>query len=161
MPSRPPRPSLGRRDSTAKAVGDCSPVASLREHARALAALDARLRQSLPAPLREQVRLADLRAERLVFITPTPALASRLRSHGDDLLAAAHLMGAQARAVVVKVASIPTTDTDAPVRAKPLPHAAADHLRKAAQSLSDHELKALFLKLASCADDPDAHAEPH
>jgi hypothetical protein len=127
-------------------------VASLRDRARALAALDLRLRRTLPASLRDQVRLADLRDGRIVFLAPTPAMAARLRTCQSDLLATAHLLGAKAGTVVVKVASIPT-DSYEPVRAKPLPRTAADHLRKAAQSLSDHELKALFLKLASLAGD--------
>lgn len=157
MPYRRPRPSSRQRPSTAKAVGECTPVASLRDRARALAALDLRLRRSLPAPLRDQVRLADLRDGRIVFLAPTPAMAARLGTCRADLLATAHMLGAQAEAVVVKVASIPE-DTYVPVRTKPLPRTAADHLRKAAQSLTDHELKALFLKLASLAGDaPPSH----
>lgn len=160
MQSRRPHPSSRNRPATAKAVSDCAPVASLREHARALAALDLRLRRTLPPALRDQVRLADLRDGRIVFLAPTPATAARLRTCRDDLLAAAHELGVQADAVVVKVAPIPT-DTYVPAKAKPLPHTAADHLRKAAQSLSDHELKALFLKLASLAGDSGVRSEPH
>lgn len=155
MPFRQP-PSERAHGSTARAVGDCTPVASLRERALALAALDARLRQSLPPPLRSQVRLADLRGDRLVFLASTPATAARLRACREDLLANAQALGVRSRDIAVKVARLPE-DTYVPPKAKALPHAAADHLRKAAHSLSDHELKALFLNLASLAGD---HAEP-
>jgi len=151
MSSRQPPPVL-HHPSNAKVVGECTPVSSLRERARALAALDVRLRQALPPPLREQVRLADLRGGRLVFLAPTPATAARLRACREDLLAAAQVLGIRIREIAVKVARLPD-DTYVPPKAKPLPHAAADHLRKAAHSLSDHELKALFLNLASLAGD--------
>jgi hypothetical protein len=153
MPFRQPPPA--HRLSTAKAVGESAPVSSLRERTSALAALDGRLRQALPSPLREQVRVADLRGERLVFLASTSASAARLRACREDLLAAAHELGIRIGDVVVKVAALPH-DTYVPPKAKPLPHAAADHLRKAASSLSDHELKALFLNLASLAGDDTA-----
>jgi hypothetical protein len=159
MPYRRPHPSLRKHPATAKAVGECKPVAALRDRARALAALDLRLRRTLPEPLRDQVRLADLRGGRIVFLAPTPAMAGRLRTCRDDLLSTAHTLGVQADTVVVKVASVPT-DSYEPIRAKPLPSVAADHLRKAAQSLSDHELKALFLNLASLAGDSSSSQEP-
>ncbi|MBB6185420.1 DciA family protein [Oleiagrimonas soli] len=139
-------------------MGDCKPVAALRERAQALIALDERLRQTLPSPLREQVRLADLRDGRIVFLAPTPAWASRLRTCQGELLAAAHKLGAQASSVVVKVAPL-LPEPEEPVVTKPLPHAAAEHLRKAAQSLSDHELKALFLNLASVAEQSSSPSE--
>jgi hypothetical protein len=157
---QPPRQRSAFRihTKTAKVVGDCKPVAALRERARAWTALDERLRQTLPSPLREQVRLADLRDDRIVFLAPTPAWASRLRMSQGDLLAAAHNLGAKASSVVVKVAPL-LPEPEEPVAAKPLPRAAADHLRKAAQSLSDHELKALFLSLASVAEDSSSPPE--
>jgi len=159
MPYRRPHPPSRKQPASAKAVGDCKPVAALRDRARALAGLDLRLRRTLPQPLQDQVRLADLRHGRIVFLAPTPATAARLRTCSDDLLSTAHALGAQADTVVVKVAPI-QTDTYRPPEAKPLPGAAADHLRKAAQSLSDHELKALFLKLASLAGDTTPTQEP-
>ena len=148
-------PPVRHHPSNAKAVGDLTPVSSLRDRASALAALDQRLRQALPPPLREQVRLADLRGERLVFLAPTPATAARLRACREDLLATAQVLGIRTRDVTVKVAQLPD-DTYVPPKAKPLPRAAADHLRKTAHSLSDHELKALFLNLASLAGDDTA-----
>jgi hypothetical protein len=141
-------------------VGECKPVIALRDRARVLAALDEQLRQMLPSPLREQVRLADLRDGRIVFLAPTPAWATRLRTAQNELLAAAHHLGAQAHTVVVKVAPPTVSPPEYTISAKPLPHAAANHLRKAAKSLSDHELKALFLELASLAEDSCSPQEP-
>lgn len=158
MPSRQRHVSV-RGNSTARSVGDCAPVANLRKRVRALTLLDQRLRQSLPSPLREQVRLADLRGGRMAFLAPTPALAARLRMCTDDLLDTAQKLGAHAVSVVVKV--VPTrTDATQPVSAKTLPRTTADHLRKAARSLSDHELRALFLELASLAGDHPSPSEP-
>ena len=155
---QPSRPRQTRRSETAaRAVGDLKPVAALRERARALAVLDERLRLVLPSPLREQVRLADLRDGRIVFLAPTPAWASRLRQVQSTLLEAARGLGAEAGSVVVKVVP-PLPESTQAVTAKPLSRAAADHLRKAAQSLSDHEMKALFLNLASIADETSS---PH
>jgi hypothetical protein len=157
QPSRPR--TTHRSESLATAVGDSKPVAALRARARALGVLDEKLRQKLPSPLREQVQLADLRDGRLVFLAPTPAWASRLRMAGNTLLEAAHDLGAEAVSVVVKVVP-PLPETEVTVTAKPLSRTAADHLRKAAQSLSDQELKALFLNLASIADETSPPGAP-
>jgi hypothetical protein len=105
----------------------------------------------LPSPLREQVRFANLRDGRLVFLAPSSAWASRLRLSQAQILAAAHALGVHANVVTVKVAPLPPTQTE-PDRTKPLSTAAANHLKAAAASTSDPELRELFLELASVAD---------
>lgn len=125
--------------------------ARLASKAGELDALDRALRQTLPTPLREQVRFARLRSDRLVFLASSPAWASRLRLMQTQLLATARALGTNASAVTVKVAPPPPVHTE-PDRSKPLSHAAAVHLKAAAASATDPELRVLFLKLASLAE---------
>jgi hypothetical protein len=117
--------------------------------------LDRQLRRTLPSPLRDQVRLADIRNGRIVFLAPSPAWASRLRLAQAQILAAARAMGAQAGSVVVKVVPPPAAPHE-PAKRTPLSRAAAEHLKTAARSLSDPELQVLFLELASIAERSDS-----
>jgi hypothetical protein len=133
----------------------CGSFATLARKAGALEALDRALRQTLPSPLREQVRFADLRHDRLVFLASSPAWASRLRLMQTHILATARAIGTRASSVTVKVAPQPPV-AKTPDRSKPLSPAAATHLRAAAASLSDPELQNLFLDLASLAQIPDS-----
>jgi len=149
MPRRdPPQPARGLRRAA-----ECISLASLVERARQLDALDSRLRQLLPAATARETRLADVRNGRVVFLASTPAWASRLRLHQAALLAEARAaLGDTVERLTVKVAPLPTVPPD-PTRPKPLSAAAARHLQASATLLSDPELKALYRKLASIADD--------
>ncbi|MEO6926243.1 MAG: DUF721 domain-containing protein, partial [Rhodanobacter sp.] len=108
-----------RRGHGPKSLADCGSFASLAEKASKLEALDRALRQTLPSPLREQVRFANLRNERLVFLASSPAWASRLRLMQAQILASARAIGASASAVSVKVAPPPPAAT-VPIQSKPL-----------------------------------------
>jgi hypothetical protein len=134
-----------------QSIADISPVAALAKKAVKLEALDRSLRQTLSSPLREQVRFASWRGDNLVFLASSPAWASRLRLQQAQILAAARAIGAHAGSVIVKVAPLPPPDPQ-PEQPKPLSAAAALHLKAAANSIPDAELKALFLELASIAD---------
>jgi hypothetical protein len=138
-----------------KSIVDCGSFATLADKASALEALDRALRQTLPLPLREQVRFANLRNDRLVFLASSPAWASRLRLMQTQILAAAHAIGTSASSVTVKVVPQPPV-ASAPDRSKPLSPTAAAHLRAAAASLSDPEMRVLFLELASLAEVADS-----
>ena len=138
-----------------KSLVDCGSFATLAKRAGVLEALDRALRQTLPSPLREQVRFANLRNDRLVFLASSPGWASRLRLMQTQILAAAHAIGTSASSVTVKVAPPPPAVIE-PNRSKPLSPAAATHLRAAAASLTDPELRALFLELASLAETADS-----
>ncbi|MGH8158474.1 MAG: DciA family protein [Rhodanobacter sp.] len=145
-------PAISRRTGNGpKSLVDCGSFATLAKKAGALEALDRALRQTLPSPLREQVRFADLRHDRLVFLASSPAWASRLRLMQTQILATARAIGTCASSVTVKVAPQPPA-TIVPDRSKPLSPAAAHHLRAAAASLTDPELRVLFLELASLAE---------
>lgn len=148
-----------RRDNGPKSLADCGSFASLARKAGALEALDRALRQTLPSPLREQVRFANLRNNRLVFLASSPAWASRLRLMQAQILASASAVGACASSVTVKVAPQPPAAT-VPDQSKPLSPAAAAHLRAAAASSTDPEWKDLFLQLASFAETADSPANP-
>lgn len=137
-----------------KSIVDCGSFATLARKAGMLEALDRALRQTLPSPLREQVRFANLRNDRLVFLASSPAWASRLRLMQTQILATASAIGTHASSVIVKVAPQPPVATP-PDRSKPLSPAAATHLRAAAASLTDPELRALYLELASLAETAD------
>ncbi|MBB3227668.1 hypothetical protein FHW69_002291 [Luteibacter sp. Sphag1AF] len=148
-PFQPPR----RSTRGLKSVAEAGPVASLAKKARELDELDRKLRQTLPSPLRDQVRFADLRDGRLVFLAPSSAWAARLRMYQAQILSAARAFGAPAGSLAVKVAPLPPEEI-IPDRHKALSATAARHLAAAAASLSDPVLKSLFLELASHAEKP-------
>ncbi len=113
-----------------------------------LQALDRQLRQCLPEDVAGQCRLANVHPDRLVFLTSSATWKARLRLHEPELVAAAAVAGIQVGRVVVKVATMQVVPPDAAPR-KPLSQAARDHLRAAAQSIADPELRAQLLQLAS------------
>jgi hypothetical protein len=145
--SRPPK------RITAKSVGECGPVAALKARAYALDALDRQLRQPLPEPLRSNCCLASLQAGRVVFLASSSAWAAKLRLHQHAVIAQARVVsGLPVEKFAVKVAPLPPR---APrrTRRKPLSSTAAEHLRAAARSIGDPELRAVYLRMASLADD--------
>ena len=144
-------PPASRPTRGPKPLAECGSFASLARKAGELDALDRALRQTLPMPLREQVRFAHLRNGRLVFLASSPAWAARLRLMQAQILATARAIGTSASSVTVKVAP-PLPAAVEPDRSKPLSPAAAIHLKAAAASITDPELKGLFLELASVAD---------
>ena len=152
-------PSSKRTGDGLVAIAKCAPVVELAHKAGKLEALDRALRQTLPSPLREQVRFAQMRGDRLVFIATSPAWASRLRLQQAQILAAARAIGANAGSVLVKVAPLPPPAPQ-PEQSKPLSAAAALHLRAAAKSIPDAELRALFLELASVAETAMSKPDP-
>ena len=150
----PPYQPTRRSTHGLKSISEFGPVASLAKRARELDTLDRQLRATLPQPLRDNVRFADLRDGRIVFLAPSSAWASRVRLYQTQILEAARAIGAKASSVAVKVAPLPVEEV-IPDRHKPLSASAGRHLRAAAASLSDPTLRDLFLKLASEAEISD------
>jgi hypothetical protein len=144
-------PAPKRTGHGPQSITDVGPVAALAKKASRLEALDRALRQTLSSPLREQVRFANFRDDRLVFLASSPAWAARLRLQQTQILATARAIGANAGSVTVKVAPLPPPDPQ-PEQSKPLSATAALHLKTAAKSIKDPELRALFLELASVAE---------
>lgn len=125
-------------------------LASLVDRARWLAALDPVLRQSLPATVASQCRLANVDDKHLVFLVSSPVWKAKLRLHADTLLGAAAAAGLSARSLVVKVAPPdPAVPTGGSGSSKPLSEAVRDALRATAHTVSDPGLKAQLLRLAS------------
>lgn len=146
----PPASAYRRPDRGPRSIVECKGIAELARRASRLDALDRALRQTLPTALRDQTRFADLRNDRLVFLVSSPAWASRLRLMQTQLLATALALGTRASSITVKVVPPVPTPVE-PDRTKPLSPTAATHLQAAAASVTDPELKALFLDLASLA----------
>jgi len=148
-------PNSRRSTNGPKPLAECGSFATLARKAGELEALDRALRQTLPSPLREQVRFANLRNGRLVFLASSPAWASRLRLMQTQILASARAIGTHASSVTVKVAPQPPV-AKAPDRSKPLSPTAARHLKATAASFTDPEWRDLFLELASLAETSDS-----
>jgi len=131
-------------------------LGTLADRARALDALDEKLRRTLPDSIAHECRLADVRNGRVVFLATSATWATRLRLHHAALLSAAQsALGGTVHVerITVKVAPLPSVPPDK-TRRKPLSAAAAQHLEAAAKSMADPELRALYLRLASLAVDP-------
>jgi hypothetical protein len=142
-----------KKHTLAKTIGECSPVAALAARARALDALDRKLRQPLPDMLRRQCCLADLQAGRLVFLASSSVWAAKLRFYQTAIMAEARVVsGLKIEKFAVKVARLPPVPPEQ-TRRKPLSKSAAEHLKTAARSLADPELQAVYLRLASLAED--------
>ncbi len=141
----PPRDTRGPTP-----VAQCGAVADLVARARELDHLNRRLRPHLPPVLAEHVTLAGLRNDRAYLLAPTPAWAARVRMEQSRTLAALRAAGIAAAAITVRVASTPAVIGDRKT-AERMSHATAQRLRAAAASMTDPELRALFLELASCA----------
>ncbi|HEX3122720.1 MAG TPA: DciA family protein [Rhodanobacteraceae bacterium] len=149
---QPDHRSSKLRSTTAKPVGESGPVTALLARARALDALDRQLRQPLPEALRRQCCLASVQSGRIVFLASSSAWAAKLRPYQNALIAQARVIsGLPVEKFAVKVAPLPPRPRGQ-TRRKPLSPAAAEHLKTAARSLADPELRAVFLSLASLAE---------
>lgn len=135
--------------SVGELLSELAPAALAK--AMRLSELDAHLRRGLAPPLVDHVVLADASEEGcLLFLADHPAWATRLRQQQEHLIAAARSAGFPASRFAVKVAPLPTVPRDSTSRT-PLSPLAREHLRAAAQSLDDPELRAIFLRLADLA----------
>lgn len=134
-----------------RAAVECLGIGEIVARARALDALDGRLRRLLPPAMAAETRLGDVRDGRVVLLASSPAWATRVRMHQSALLAEARaILGDDARHFAVKVARLPAAPPET-APAPPLSAAAAHHLRAAAAVLKDAELRDLCLQMASLA----------
>lgn len=152
----PKRNPLQAPTAGPKPAAECIALDALADRARALDALDERLRSLLPVAVARETHLADVRNGRVVFLASNPTWASRIRLYQAALLAEARTaLGGGVERFAVKVAPLPAVPPE-PAKPKPLSAATARHLRATAKALSDPELQALYLQLASIAmDDSD------
>lgn len=148
-PSRSPHPSP---QHGLKPASQCLSLDALAKRARALDALNDRLRRLLPETIARECRLADCNNGRLVFLASSSPWATRLRLHETALLAEARAaLGDRVDRLVLKVAAL-SIDPHDPAAPKPLSSAAASHLEAAAKSMKDPEIRALYLQLAALAE---------
>jgi hypothetical protein len=145
MQPAPKSPFLAALDGATS--GD---LGSVIDRARALDALDRRLRQYLPPSLAPHVRLGNVRDGRLVFLVSSPVWKTRLRLHADVLRDAAAAAGLTASGMTVKVATMLPVPPDAASHA-PLSATARERLRAAAAAVADPELRDQLLRMASLA----------
>ena len=156
MQSKPPVASTRRSQSGPKSVSESFPVAALIERARALETLDIQLRLALPPAVRPHCCLADVKDGRVVFLANSSAWAAKLKLHQTQILAEARrVLGKDFKSFAVKVAPLPSVPPET-TRRKPLSNHTADHLKQAALTLADPEMRALYLRLASLAEDSDS-----
>jgi hypothetical protein len=96
-----------------------------------------------------QCKLANVDDKHLVFLVSAPVWKAKLRLHADALLDAAAAAGLRGRSLVVKVSAPVSPVPTGTGTARPLSEAVRDSLRATAQSVSDPELRAQLLRLAS------------
>ena len=93
-----------------------------------------------------------MQSGRIVFLASSSTWASKLRMHQNAIIAHARITsGLPIEKFTVKVAPLPPVPPG-PTRRTPLSKASAQHLRTAARSLVDPELRAIYLSLASLAE---------
>lgn len=147
----PVRPLPPRDTHGPTPLSQCAPIADLAARARELDHLSQRIVPLLPVPLRDHVRHAGLRNDRILLLVESPAWATRARMDQSRILAAVHSLGLAATSVTAKVMPLPASRVDSATVRPPSPHA-AQHIRAAAMAISDPDLHALFLELAALAD---------
>lgn len=128
-------------------------MADLAARARELDLLSRRLVPLLPVPLREHVQYAALRNDRVLLLVESPIWATRVRMDQRRILDAAHELGLAATSVTTKVVPIQAPHAQPIAVRPPSPHA-AEHLRAAAATMTDPELRAMFVALADLAENP-------
>lgn len=133
----------------AKVIGG-SPQARLLQRARALMALDGLLAELLPAPLNEHCHVLNVRDATLVLAADSPVWAARLRFHSAQLVKQlCERQTVTVRTVRIRVRSPQRgyrQDNPRPA-ARPSARGSA-MIRKAAETVSDDNLKSALLRLA-------------
>jgi hypothetical protein len=123
----------------------------LLARARLLVDLDAQLQTLLAAPLQQHCRVLALREPVLVLAADSPVWAARLRFHAPQLIRQFSLpRSMQLRSIRVRVRPPEVCATTVP--RKPMGccgQRGAAAIQRAAENISDPELKTSLLKLAS------------
>lgn len=94
-----------------------SNVGAFYNHARVLAGLDSLLSGFLSPDLATQFQVANLRQDRLILITPSASLATRLRLQTSEILGLLHASGfRQVQNLDVHVAPLQKTQPETKIR---------------------------------------------
>ncbi|NND45828.1 MAG: DUF721 domain-containing protein [Xanthomonadales bacterium] len=109
--------------------------------ARRIQALEQRLHRLLEPAMASRVRVAGIRRDCLVLVTPSAAIAARLRMDSQSLLSALSRPGkAVAGQLQVKVAPLPVDTTESRQR-RSLPDSARKCLQRFAEDTGDASLQ--------------------
>jgi hypothetical protein len=131
---------------------DAPRIAGLVERARELHAIATAVSAALSPTLAAECEVANVRGSRLIVLVRSSTAAARIRLLAPALLdAARRSSGLALESVTVKVAPASTVPTVTTAAAPSLSPAAAAHLKHAADSVADPELRAVLLRLASLA----------
>lgn len=141
-----------RKTPGPRPLAQCAPILALSARARALEELDRRFREAMPPPLNERLRFAGQRGNRAILLAPSAAWATRTRTAAPRVLSILRTLGVNADSVLVKVVTETPARGATTTSLPPLSAGSASHLRHAAKAISDPELRALFLELASFAE---------
>ena len=121
-------------------------LARLMAQARRLQALDQRLHKLVEPQMAAQVQVAALHDACLVLVTPSAALATRLRMDSDELLRALNAEGGQhIRELKIRIAPLSRPRSE-PRKRRKLPETARQSLRRFARDTGDEELMERFKK---------------
>jgi len=92
-------------------------VGAFYDHARVLASLDSLLSGFLSPDLTNRFQVANLRQDRLILITPSASLATRLRMQTSEILSLLHASGfRQVHYLDVHVAPLQKLQTEPKIR---------------------------------------------
>ena len=121
-------------------------LGNLLNHARKLSYLDQKLASLLEPALSEQVQVAALHDGCLVIITPSAALATRLRMDSESLLRAIQNTGVKdVNQIRIRTAPL-SRAPEIRRRKRKLPEIARQSLERFAQDSGDEELLEKILK---------------
>lgn len=135
-------------------MAQLGPVAEFAARARELDLLSQRIVPVLPAPLRDHVRWANLRNDQLLLLVDAPAWATRARMEQRQILSQLRRLGLAAATLATRVMpSAGPAPADA-ATTRPTATNPARRLRSMAAMLTDPELKAFCLELASSKEPP-------
>lgn len=134
------------------AVADCLQRLPVGARAAHFAELNRQLQAQLPPELAGQATLANIRDGRVTFIVGSSAHATRVRLQQRQLGHSLRAMGQQVNSIDVKVVQPERTPPAPSGNKQPLTAAGAAHLRTAAASLTDPDMRDRLLALASLAD---------
>ena len=135
-----PRPVSDILNSRSSGLGE------LLSHARQLDFLDQKLNNMVEPAIAEQVQVAALHDRCLVLITPSAALATRLRQDSHSLLKALLASGVSGiDNIQVRIAPVSRAREEYR-RRRPLPEIARQSLRRFAKDSGDPEIMAIFRK---------------
>ena len=147
-------PAIPRDTRGPTPVAQLRPIAEFAARARELDLLSQRIVPALPAPLRDHVRWANLRNDQLLLLVDAPAWATRARMEQRQILSQVRRLGLAAATLATRVMPRSGPDPSDNTTTRPAAQDPAQRLRSMAAMLTDPELKAFCLELASSKEPP-------